>query len=575
MTAPLVKKIRCAVYTRKSSEEGLEQAFNSLDAQREAGMAYIASQKHEGWEAIKTLYDDGGYSGGSTDRPALQQLLSDINNGKIDVIVVYKVDRLSRSLHDFAQMMTLFDKHNVSFVSVTQQFNTTTSMGRLTLNILLSFAQFEREVTGERIRDKFAASKKKGMWMGGMPPLGYTVKERQLVIEEQEAILVRKIFTLYLKHHSVLQVADILDKEGHTTKHWQSGSKVWHGGKKLTPGYLNWILRNIVYVGKVKHKAEAFAGQHQAIIDEETWKQVQDGINNRHKEAKHRWSSFYLLKGKLKTHEGFTMSPTSTQRRALKNTGQKIKTQIRYYVSRKALTQGYGNCEIKNINADLLEGLVTGQLFYYLYQHAKENYMAIKQTTDDAEKAYWIREFVHLVTVGPEQVIITLDKQALDAKQESFASPLHNQNGPVEEVVPPTPLHAPDIKHVDDKIHLVLPLQIKRMNGIRTFVSAQGKDLVLPEHPKPDASIVQAIGRGFAWKQMLNENPGLSFKQFEAKVGYCDSFIIKQISLVGLSPDIVQRALSGALPPSINLHRLYEAATSLSWAKQRQQLGLN
>jgi DNA invertase Pin-like site-specific DNA recombinase len=254
------KTVRCVVYTRKSSEEGLEQAFNSLDAQREAGIAYITSQKHEGWVLAPTHYDDGGYSGGSTERPALQKLLVDIEAGKVDIIVVYKVDRLSRSLGDFAQMMTLFDKHNVSFVSVTQQFNTTTSMGRLTLNILLSFAQFEREVTGERIRDKFAASKKKGMWMGGSPPLGYVINDRQLIIEPQEAELVKKIFNLYLTCQSPLAVMQTLQQDGHTNKHWQTAAGHWRGGNKMTVSHVNKILRNVVYVGKVQHGKDSLSG---------------------------------------------------------------------------------------------------------------------------------------------------------------------------------------------------------------------------------------------------------------------------------------------------------------------------
>jgi DNA invertase Pin-like site-specific DNA recombinase len=577
MTAPLQKKLRCAVYTRKSSEEGLEQAFNSLDAQREAGIAYIASQKHEGWELIKTHYDDGGYSGGSTDRPALQQLLSDIGAGKIDVIVVYKVDRLSRSLHDFAQMMTLFDKQNVSFVSVTQQFNTTTSMGRLTLNILLSFAQFEREVTGERIRDKFAASKKKGMWMGGMPPLGYSVKERQLVIEEQEAILVRKIFALYLEHHSVLQVADILDKEGHTTKYWQSSSKIWRGGKKLTPGYLNWILRNVVYVGKVKHKTETFDGQHEAIIDEQTWKQVQDSINNHHKDAKQRWSSFFLLKGKLKTYEGFTMSPSATNRRETKRNNASRK-QVRYYVSRKAITQGYKTCQIKTLNADRLENLVVGQVMQFLFTQYMEAFKFLNGMEQETEKNFWFRKLLDEITIGPERMEIRINKKALEEiTSQSKANPDYEPSQTdhcTQLSTEQKSQHKPEVTEADGQITLALAIVIKRLHGGRSIMTPEGKDLVLPSKPDIDPSIVQAIGRGFKWRQMMEENKETSVKTFAKRIGFGDTYIYKQLSLANLAPDILHRALSGTLPASIKLIRLYDAADFLGWDRQRAELGL-
>ena len=264
---PHARGTRCAIYTRKSSEEGLEQAFNSLDAQREACEAYIKSQRHEGWSVIPTLYDDGGFSGGTMDRPALQALLGDIQAGKVDVVVVYKIDRLTRSLFDFAKIVEIFDAQNASFVSVTQAFNTTTSMGRLTLNVLLSFAQFEREITGERIRDKFAASKKKGMWMGGNVPLGYDVKDRRLVVNESEAQTVRTIFGLYAKLGSVNKVKEEVDRLRLRTKarifmHEQPG-----GALPFRTGHLYTILRNPLYVGQVQHKGETYRGDHSGIVD--------------------------------------------------------------------------------------------------------------------------------------------------------------------------------------------------------------------------------------------------------------------------------------------------------------------
>ena len=258
---------RCAIYTRKSTEEGLEQDFNSLDAQREACAAYILSQKHEGWSELGDRYDDGGFSGGSMERPGLMQLLRDVEAGRIDVIVVYKVDRLTRSLTDFAKMVDVFDKSGVSFVSVTQAFNTTSSMGRLTLNVLLSFAQFEREVTAERIRDKVAASKRKGMWMGGAVPLGYDAKEKALVVNQGEASAIRTIFAEYLAKGSVRQLTSRLAELGIVSKRRTDRFGRVSGGRSLSRGALYNILRNPIYIGKIRHKDELFAGLHEAIID--------------------------------------------------------------------------------------------------------------------------------------------------------------------------------------------------------------------------------------------------------------------------------------------------------------------
>src|SRR5438874_8187180 len=253
---------RCAIYTRKSSEEGLEQEFNSLAAQREACEAYIRSQQHEGWLLARTRYDDGGFSGGNLERPAAQRLLTDIRAGRIDIVVVYKVDRLTRSLADFARLVELFDAQGVSFVSVTQQFNTTSSMGRLTLNVLLSFAQFEREVTGERIRDKIAASKKRGMWMGGVPPLGYEPRDRKLAVVESEAETVRHIFQRYAALGSVLLLQQELEALGITSKRWTSASGRLWGGKPIARGALYLMLQNRVYRGEIMHKDQAYPGEH-------------------------------------------------------------------------------------------------------------------------------------------------------------------------------------------------------------------------------------------------------------------------------------------------------------------------
>ena len=269
------RRLRCAIYTRKSSDEGLEQAFNSLDAQREACAAFILSQKHEGWSVLPTLYNDGGYSGGTLDRPALQRLLADIADAKVDVVVVYKIDRLTRSLFDFARIVEAFDARGVSVVSITQQFNTTTSMGRLILNVLLSFAQFEREVAGERIRDKIAASKKKGMWMGGLPPLGYDVRDRKLVVNEEEARTVRHIFQSYVRLRSVRALKEELDTARIRGKRRTFADGTVYGGHKLSRGALYLMLQNRIYRGEITHKGNAYPGEHKAIVDKALWDKVQ------------------------------------------------------------------------------------------------------------------------------------------------------------------------------------------------------------------------------------------------------------------------------------------------------------
>lgn len=310
-------KKRCAVYTRKSSDEGLDQEYNSLEAQRDAGVAYIASQRHEGWISVDDGYDDGGYSGGNLDRPSLQRLLADIESGRIDIVVVYKIDRLTRSLADFARLVDVFDRCGVSFVAVTQQFNTTTSMGRLTLNILLSFAQFEREVTGERIRDKFAASKARGMWMGGMPPLGYDVVDRRLVVNEREAMLVRDIFRRYGEHGSAARLVRELAVEGHTTKAWVTQEGRQRTGRPIDQQFIFALLRNRVYLGEMHHKGQYFAGQHEPIVPRELWNGAHAFIERRQQGPRERRAKHpALLAGLLFTADGQRMLHTFVRKKS-------------------------------------------------------------------------------------------------------------------------------------------------------------------------------------------------------------------------------------------------------------------
>ena len=351
---PKVIKRRCAVYTRKSSEEGLEQEFNSLDAQREAGLAYIQSQRAEGWVALLDPYDDGGVSGGTLERPALQRLLRDVEAGLVDVIVVYKIDRLSRSLMDFAKLVETFEKHQVTFVSVTQQFNTTTSMGRLTLNVLLSFAQFEREVIGERIRDKFAASRRKGMWMGGNVPLGYRVEARKLVVVESEAELVRRIFARFAALGSALKVARELNAAGETTKR-RPHNGVLRGGRAWTKGDIYNVLANRVYLGQAVHKGVAHPGEHAAIVDQGLWDRAHAVMAEprRQRAAASRAQVPMLLKGLIFGPNGLAMSPSHTTRRGRVH---------RYYVTREALAEGYDSCQVKSVPAADVEAAVLAQV---------------------------------------------------------------------------------------------------------------------------------------------------------------------------------------------------------------------
>lgn len=318
----MTAQVRCAVYTRKSSEEGLDQAFNSLDAQRQAGLDYIKSQRHEGWSAIPDTYDDGGHSGGTIERPALRRLLADIAAGRVDIVVVYKVDRLSRSLADFARLMQLFEDRGVSFVSVTQQFSTTTSMGRLTLNMLLSFAQFEREVAGERIRDKIAATRRRGVWVCGRPPTGYRLPpqgdpDRSLRVHDEEAGLIRRVFERYIELGSPLAVAQELNSAGFTTPLWTSARGIRRGGKPFTAKDIHRLLTNPVYIGKIAHTrdgmTELYDALHQPIVEQSVWEKAHAKISKAERDQQRRWTHTHLLKGKLRTAEGHTMSPGSVQ----------------------------------------------------------------------------------------------------------------------------------------------------------------------------------------------------------------------------------------------------------------------
>ena len=401
------KSVRCAIYTRVSTDQGLEQDFNSLDAQYDASQAYIRSQAHAGWTLLRAKYDDCGFSGGNTDRPALQRLLQDVRAGRIDVIVVYKVDRLTRSLADFAKLLELFDQHSVSFVSVTQQFNTTTSMGRLTLNVLLSFAQFEREVTSERIRDKISASKRKGLWVGGMAPLGYDTKGRKITVNEAEAERVRTIFRIYLKLGSLNLLMADLRKRNIVTKvrTLKTGQTV--GGIPYTRGSLAHLLRNRFYVGEVEFKGEVVNGEQPAILDRDLFDAVQAKLNeqaNNHKAI--RTKSEALLTGRVFDDRGNRMSPTHARKSGVK---------YRYYLS-AALLQGVAERagSVRRVPATQIEALVI---------RAVREHLKPSQEIHDRSL---INTHVARVEIQSERLIIHLaEQQATSHQKARIDGPLH------------------------------------------------------------------------------------------------------------------------------------------------------
>ena len=430
------KKIRCAIYTRKSSEEGLKQEFNSLDAQRLSAENYIASQSHEGWVLDPTMYDDGGYSGGTLERPALKRLFNDIKAGKIDCIVVYKIDRLTRSLADFSEIIKILDEHNVSFVAVTQSFNTANSMGRLMLNVLLSFAQYERELTGERIRDKFDASCKKGMWMGGYIPIGYDLKDRRLIINEKEAQIIRILFQTFIETTSVTDTFRQLNGFGFKTKTWISSSGTLHKGQRFNKNNVRRILTNELYFGKINHKGKIYDGLHKAIIDKETWQKAGDLLNNKTPKVQtpnSRISQAPLLKGVMNCGVcGNKMTPTYTSKNGKK---------YRYYICQAKLKGNSEECSVGRISAKETEELVTNQVLNTLQKpeiiastiknkneqipdnEIIDSFKSINKVWDELfppEQARIINLLVRDITINPDGMNINIYKQGLNSLNDEI-----------------------------------------------------------------------------------------------------------------------------------------------------------
>jgi site-specific DNA recombinase len=535
---------RCAVYTRKSSEEGLEQAFNSLDAQREAGVAYIHSQAQEGWQLVETVYDDGGYSGATLERPAVQQLLSDIRAQRIQVVVVYKVDRLTRSLGDFAKLIDLFDQHGVAFASVTQQFQTTTSMGRLVLNVLLSFAQFEREVTGERIRDKIAASKKKGWWMGGLPPIGYDILDRHLVVNEFEAHVVRQVFERYLAAGSVTALVQALRQDGIRTKVYTSRAGHVHGGRPFSRGHLYHLLHNRIYIGEIVHRKEAYLGKHSAIIDDDLWQQTQALLKANH----HAWHQEayvrtpFLLKGVLFDLEGNRFSPMQSRKGA---------RTYRYYVNQRVLQfEELPAQAIRRLPAESLEQAVMKAVSKAEKDDEHEHMWGHDGLEHDAvaQHAAW-RQRIRRVEVGVDHLCITVAGR--DAKD----------NNAIQTVV--------------DAGHHTTASPMRVLNVPWTLVRRRGRtELRLPGVPTQSKSqfqeeLIAAVVRALQWRDDVIEGRIPSIKALAQREQLDRRYVMRVLRLSFLAPDLIEAILIGWQPPELTLER-FRRPIPLEWAMQRK-----
>ena len=531
--------LRCAIYTRKSSEEGLDQDFNSLHAQREACEAYIASQKHEGWHIVKTHYDDGGFSGGNIERPALKQLLEDIDAGKVNAVVVYKVDRLTRSLTDFAKIIERFDNHNVSFVSVTQQFNTTSSMGRLTLNVLLSFAQFEREVTSERIRDKIAASKKKGMWMGGFVPLGYDLKDRKLLVNAKEAQTIKHIYRRYLELGCVRLLKEDLDKNGIYSK--VRGEK---GGCSFARGMLYKILSNPIYIGQIRHKGICHPGQHKAIIDQALWEKVQQHIAEKSVEHKTHNTVSCPLTNKLFDVSGERLIPVHANKKGRR---------YRYYISqslaaepKNASSSGWRlpGQEIEQVIAHAAsEMLLDGCAITTALQEAGIAAHHIPSALNKAKKiqqntADLIDRFIRRVDLRQDGVCLTL----------SLAS-----------------LLVPEVE--DLTIIRDIPMRMKR-RGIEMRLIINGTGPVRVDQP-----LLKTIVRAHKWFNDLVSGRVHNMAEIASMEGVDKSYVSRVVNLAFLAPDIIESIISGHQPADLNVEKLMKRTDlPLDWVQQRQLL---
>ncbi|MEM7471581.1 MAG: recombinase family protein [Pseudomonadota bacterium] len=556
-------KQRCAIYTRKSTEEGLEQNFNSLDAQREACAAYVLSQKHEGWSGLADRYDDGGFSGGSMERPGLKQLLADVRAGRVDVIVVYKVDRLTRSLTDFAKMVEAFDEAGVSFVSVTQAFNTTNSMGRLTLNVLLSFAQFEREVTAERIRDKVAASKRKGMWMGGAVPMGYEVRDKALVVNPDEAHSIRTIYNEYLATGSVRSLARTLSERGIVSKRRTDRHGRITGGKALSRGALYNILRNPTYVGKVRHKDALYDGLHQAIVDSDIWRQVQTQLagHGGKKISGNRKPAKRLLDGRLFDEHGRAMGTTYASKGHATNGSHHTK-RYWYYASKKVDTDDTKG--VRRLPASELEDTVQSNVWDKLRDH---DWLADQFRQQDATTSLIAK------VLAATHSLPTGSPQACGSEKSDKSLPLIQRidlvPGALRITLDLAPLTQP--VNADDTVTIRFDVPfILHQKG-------RAKPIIITTEEAPvrqDVDLIGLITDAKRWMEELLNNEVASVQEITEREHLRSGSVSRILPLAFLAPDITSAIVNGTQPASLSAKSLRDLKDlPLDWSQQRRTLG--
>ncbi len=544
----------------------MEQSFNSLHAQREACEAFVLSQRHEGWSVVDAAYDDGGFSGGTMDRPGLKALLADIGAGNVDVVVVYKIDRLTRSLFDFAKIVETFDAHEVSFVSVTQSFNTTTSMGRLTLNVLLSFAQFEREVTGERIRDKFAASKKRGMWMGGNVPLGYDLGDRKLIVNKKEAEVVRTIFRLYAELGAVLKVKAEVDRLGLRTKTHTSESGVTRGGLPFRVGHLYTILGNCIYRGEIGHKGAVYAGDHEAIVDQALWDKVRARFASNVAVRRSGKSSKEpsLLAGLLIDGSGNRMTPSHAV---------KSGKRYRYYVSNDLIAGANGGrggdrgtglrlpaqeieghvvaaiaaflADERRIVAELCPGGTSPAIVSAAIRKAASFGQELKEGGGDRYEA--VRAVTDRVQVSDDAICVALKRRVLADRLDILSA------------------ISPD---VDTPLELKMPAELRRLGKEKRLIVA-----ALAPKTNPDAVLIKAIVRAHQWFEMLKNRSVESITDIAKAERLPRTYVGSVIRFALLAPDIIEAILAGTQPIDLNLDRLISGSLPIEWGEQRAVLG--
>jgi site-specific DNA recombinase len=555
--------VRCAIYTRKSSEEGLEQSFSSLAAQREACRSFVLSQKHEGWAVLTNCYDDGGFSGGTMERPGLNQLLNDIGAGKVDTVVVYKVDRLTRSLTDFSKIIEIFDSHKVSFVSVTQHFNTTTSMGRLTLNVLLSFAQFEREITGERIRDKIAASKRKGMWMGGLVPFGYDCVNRQLVVNQVEANTVREIFRQYLRLNCVNKLKQFLEHKQIRSKVRKSPAGSTYGGAPFSRGALYHLLNNRIYLGKTVHRKESYLGRHRPIVPQELWDKVAARLekNNQAHRTGESHSTPSLLSGKLFDSNSVRFTPTHSVK------GGK---RYRYYTSQTVVRKSGAKPSVTRFPAHELEQLVLSQI-HLLLQKANKCTAGIRDasTRDSAaehakllakewpaleisRQQEFVGKIVRQVTIGKAAMWIEIDRTEL----------LATLMGHKCKALRPSRRDELDI------LKLTADFQVLRRGGELRVISPTGGSSFEGELVP---SLVKAVARAHGWYERIVAGEITTIGQLALKTGLTRRYVRRILQCAHLSPQITEALLKGKHRPNITLKEILRGV-SLNWQEQEMRI---